>query len=121
MKVGVAPTGWPPEDSTDRLCSSGEALVNAIVTFPAFAVSDFVLYSSPPLGEAARLRALADPLDEGLEELVDGVVAAGASGVLAEEVVFEELPHPARATKPISAPSAASRLRARCVFACASG
>jgi hypothetical protein len=97
--------------------------VKSITTLPAFAESDFVLYSSCPLEEAARLSVLAGTLDSPpaagalvLLELVDGVELAAASGVLADEVVFEELPQPARATIPISTGTNASPLRIRCAF-----
>jgi hypothetical protein len=125
-KVGVAPTVCPEDVSTVTLWPSGAALVKSITTLPAFAESDFVLYSSCPLEEAARLSVLAGTLDSPpaagapvlleLEELVDGVELAGASGVLADDVVFEELPQPARATIPTSTGTNASRLRVRCAF-----
>jgi hypothetical protein len=98
--------------------------VKSITTLPAFADSDLVLYSSCPLVAAARLRVLAGTVDSPagalvlleLEVPVDGVELADASGVLADEVVLEELPQPARATTPIRTGTNASRLRTGCVF-----
>jgi hypothetical protein len=52
-----------------------------------------------------------------LEELVADVELAGAAGVVAEELLFEELPHPASATMPTSAGRNASRLRTGWAFA----
>ncbi len=85
-------------------------LVKLIVTLPAFAESDLVLYSSWPLGFAERLTLL-EP-EAGVEAEVDAVVAgvdaAGADSVV--DVVVEELPpQPASATRPTSAGSANKR------------
>ena len=75
--VGVAPTLWPEDDSIVTLWPSEEELVKSIDTLPAFALSDFVLYSSWPSEFAARLT---------LSEPPDGEAGAGVE-VLAELVV----------------------------------
>jgi hypothetical protein len=105
------------------LWPTGDGLLKSIVTFPAFADSDLVVYSSCPPDAAARLILLAGAVDSPpagalvvLEELVDAVELAVVSGVLADEVLLEELPHPARATMPISTGTNASRLRMLCGF-----
>jgi hypothetical protein len=83
-----------------------------IVTLPAFAESDFVLYSSWPLELAERLSLLPAPV-AGVAlvlELVAGVVAAGAASLLEEELL-DELPHPASAASAISAGRTSHRPR----------
>jgi hypothetical protein len=101
LNVGVAPTFSPDDDSIVTLCGSDELFVKSTETLPAFALSDFVLYSSWPSGFASRL-TFSEPLDGAgvagvvdVAELVVGVCAA----VLADELEFdEELPQPASAS-----------------------
>lgn len=92
-------------------------LVMLIVTFPAFALSVLVLYSSWPLGFAERLTAL-EPEAGALPVVVDVVVAGVVAGAASLVVVVEELllPQPARATRAISAGSANRRPVPRCVL-----
>lgn len=97
-KVGVAPTTEPEEDSTVTLWESGELLVKAIATFPAFALSEVVSYFNWPSELVARRRAPA-----GAEDVVGvdcAVVADVVAGVDAEEPVLLELPQPASASIP---------------------
>jgi len=46
VNVGVAPSDAPEEDSMVTSCASGDGFEKSTVTLPAFAVNDFVLYSS---------------------------------------------------------------------------
>jgi nitroreductase len=101
LKVGVAPTLAPLEDSIVTLCGNGDLLVKSIDTCPAFALSVFVLYLSWPSGFASRL-TLEDPpelvLGAGVVDAAE-LVLGGAAAVLAEdELELEELPHPASAS-----------------------
>jgi hypothetical protein len=74
--------------------------VKSIVTFPALALSEVVLYLSWPSVLADRLSVcppLAPPAGAGVEAVaeLDVVgVAAGLAGVEDEEELFEELPQP---------------------------
>ena len=111
--VGVAPTFSPEDDSIVTLCGSDEEFVKSTDTFPAFAVSAFVLYSSWPSGFASSLTLLEPPEAAGagaavdvLAELVDGVVSAGVLVLAAvEEELDEELPQPASASSATSSAS----------------
>src|SRR5579871_2017897 len=114
--VGVDPSTFPPDDSTETLCASGAMLVISIVTFPAFAVSDFVLYSSCPLFAASSFSALLAPL-AGAAGVVVALVVAGVVAASLVVVLFDELPHPASATSPISIGSTSQRLRPPAVAA----
>jgi hypothetical protein len=101
--VGVAPTFSPDDDSIVTLCGSEEEFVKSTDTLPAFAVSDFVLYSSWPSGLASSLTLLEPPAAgagvDVLAELVVGVVSAGVLVLAAvEEELDEELPQPASAS-----------------------
>ena len=70
------------------LCPTGEALAKAIVTAPAFAVSEVVLYFSWPSGLAASASVCVAPLVAGAAPVVVGV-AAVVAGVLAGAAVVE--------------------------------
>lgn len=108
--VGVAPTTAPEEDATVTLCDSGAMFVKSIVTAPAFALNEVVLYFSCPSLFAARLRVCPAPVDAaGAEEVaaVDVAGVAAVDGVEADELVlFDELPHPLNASSPIARVSA---------------
>lgn len=47
----------PLVDAIVTLCGRGESFEKSIVTFPAFAASDVVLYANRPLGLAASFSA----------------------------------------------------------------
>jgi hypothetical protein len=106
--VGVAPTFSPDDDSIVTLCGSDEEFVKSTDTLPAFADSDFVLYSSWPSGFASSFTLLEPPDVAGagvdvLAELVVGVVSAGVLVLAAvEEELDEELPQPASASSATS-------------------
>jgi hypothetical protein len=108
---GVAPRTEPDADAMVRLCSSDEAFVNAIVTWPALAVSEVVSNFNWPSAFAARLIVCVAPLvaGAGVEELAElDAVGAGAALVAedAEElVVLDELPQPASAIRPAASAS----------------
>jgi hypothetical protein len=117
VNVGVEPSTCFEADSIETLCESGDMLVISIVTFPAFAESDFVLYSSWPLLLASSFSALPLPLAGAA-----GVVVAVVAGVVAASLVvvpLDELPHPARATSATSTGSTNQRLRPSAVAALA--
>lgn len=119
--VGVAPAVAPAEDSTVRLWPTSDMFLKLIVTLPAFALSAAVLKERAPSGFASTLRAPdADPEDSVPPEAeVDGVLAAGVSGVLAEELELDELPQPARTMSPRSnAPAARLRVMRPFGLAC---
>jgi hypothetical protein len=109
--VGVAPAFSPDDDSIVTLCGSEEEFVKSTDTFPAFAVNDFVLYSSWPSGFASSFTLLEPPDAAGagvdvLAELVVGVVSAGVDVLAAvEEELDEELPQPASASSATSSAS----------------
>ncbi len=109
--VGVAPTFSPDDDSIVTLCGSEEEFVKSTETLPAFAVNDFVLYSSCPSGLASSFTLLEPPDVAGagvdvLAELVVGVVSAGVDVLAAvEEELDEELPQPASASSATSSAS----------------
>src|SRR5271165_5331435 len=86
---------------------SGDMLVKPIETLPALAVSEELSYFSWPSALAARLSV---PAPLGVAVPLDVLVAAGVLiGVEAEEVVLlEELPQPARASRPTASVSAES-------------
>ncbi len=107
LNVGVSPSFWPDDDSTVTLCISDAMFVKSIETLPAFAVSDFVLYSSWPSRFASRLTLLEAPdeLVPPLAGVVDVAELVVSAGVLVEPVVGvvvalldEELPQPASTT-----------------------
>jgi hypothetical protein len=79
-------------------------LVKAIVTAPALAWRELVLYFSWPSGLAARLSDCPPLAGVGVEELVELEVAGAAAAVLGVEadelVALEELPQPASAIAP---------------------
>ena len=109
MNVGVA-ARTALARATVTLCSTGDELVKAIVTVPAFALSSLLSKLSRPPGLAASLSgvaapdfagAAAAPVDVGAEEVAAGAeagaVAAGTdgfgatgSGLLAAFAVGEE-------------------------------
>lgn len=98
MNVGVAPiTGPVVPFRTVTLCASGALLVNAILTVPAFAVSDVLVnFSAPPgfaasasVPVAAALPCVEPP--EGVELAGDGEV-----GGLAVDLLLDP-PHAATA------------------------
>src|SRR5271165_3958026 len=89
---------------------SGDMLVKPIETLPALAVSEELSYFSWPSALAARLSV---PAPLGVAVPLDVLVVLVAAGVLigveAEEVVLlEELPQPARASRPTASVSAES-------------
>jgi len=104
LNVGVAPMVGPLVPCwIVRLCASGEALVNAIVTVPAFAVSDAFVNFSAPLGSAACVsELLGAPLGALALVAADDVVElAGALEVALDDCVLLVLllldpPHAAR-------------------------
>jgi hypothetical protein len=84
--------------------------VKSIVTVPAFAVSDVLLYFSCPDGSASRLSAAVDGL-AGVE--VAGVVAGAAGALEAVVGLLEELPQPASTPAAASAASGSEDRRVR--------
>jgi RNA polymerase sigma-70 factor (ECF subfamily) len=124
VNVGVAATTEPPAEARVRLWPNEALLVNAIVTFPAFACSEFELNISIPLAGALSDRA--DELDAGAGVEVEvafvaveaGVEAAGALDVLGadfELLLFEE-PHAATPTVIAAVPSRSASLDIRLPF-----
>ena len=114
--VGVAPTTVPEDEAIVRLCARGAMLLKAIVTAPALAVSEVVLYFSWPSGSAASARACPPPAvaAAGVEDAAE-LELEGAGALVEVEadelVLFEllELPHPARATTPSASVSIEAR------------
>lgn len=103
--VGVAPTTGPFVPwRIVTLCASGELLVNWIKTVPAFAVSEFVVNLSFPLGSAAIVKAV--PACPG--ELVGAVEFPAevdvARGPTLVEALLLDPPH---AVRPIAATASA--------------
>lgn len=91
-KVGVAPRTLPLGEAIVTLCATGELLVNWTVTLPAFALNDFVLYLSVPLGSAESFTAaLGDADDAGVEADALELVEGADDALLLE---LDELPHP---------------------------
>jgi hypothetical protein len=90
----------PEADATVMLCPSEDMLVKAIETLPALAVSDVVLYFSWPSGFAATLNACPALAAGAVEPDVVGVAAALVGAEDDELVLEEELPQPARASRP---------------------
>jgi hypothetical protein len=90
-----------------------------MLTLPAVALNDLVVYSSWPSRLVSRLREVPAPAAGAVLEVVVelGVLAvvAGAAGVLGEELLLEELPQPARAIR-TRASAAATMLRAGLLF-----
>ncbi len=113
LNVGVAPTFSPEDDSIVTLCGSDEEFVKSIDTLPAFALSDFVLYSSWPSGFASSFTLLLPELSvagAGVDVLAELVVGASAAVLAEEEELDEELPQPASTNS--AAGSASSENRA---------
>jgi nitroreductase len=115
LNVGVAPTFSPEDDSIVTLCGSELELVKSIETLPAFALSDFVLYSSWPSGFASSFTLLLAPSEvvvvgAGVEVLAELVVGVSAAVLAEEEELDEELPQPASTSS--AAGSASSENRA---------
>lgn len=99
--VGVAPTFSPDDDSIVTLCGSDEEFVKSTDTAPAFAESDFVVYSSWPSGFASSFTLLEPPdvAGAGVDVLAELVVSAGVLVLAAvEEELEDELPQPASAS-----------------------
>jgi hypothetical protein len=106
--VGVAPSTLPLVDATVRLWGRGEWFVNSIVTPPAFAVRDLVLYDNCPLGFASSVSGPVIVLVcAGVEEVL-GVDAVPA------ELVPAELPQP----QPMIAASASRPLAVKTLRMC---
>jgi hypothetical protein len=96
LNVGVAPTTPPPVPCwIVKLCGTIEALVNVIVTLPAFAVSEGFTNFKLPLGSAACVSALAPPAGVLLAaELVEEEVELAGAEVLL--LLLLDPPHAAR-------------------------
>jgi hypothetical protein len=133
LKVGVAPTTEPLLDAIVTLWDKDETLVKAIVTLPADADSDVVLYLSAPLGSAASVSVPAIAEDAELAalltaELADELTdeAADEATELAEELIDEAAEDAADAIEllaldpphPVSAVSARRRPAVRSRFMC---
>ena len=99
LNVGVAPTTLLP-CSIVRLCGTIDELVNVIVTFPAFAVSDDCVNFSAPLGSAACVRVLpplagaADDDDDEADDEADVELAGAADDAVLLLLLLD--PHAAR-------------------------